>query len=97
VNKSADQRMALVQAGGELTRAIRRTLIEPAEAVIVAVDRIAAQNFPPHVTEHAVEQLANLGREINRKLDADVAMIARLQSGLAAFEKRLSEMCREVR
>ncbi len=95
--KPVDKRIALDQAGGELTGAIRRAPIEPATAVLGTIDRIVAQNYPPHVLEHAVEQLANLSREMNRKIQADAQMIARLQSGLQAFEKRLSEMCREQR
>jgi hypothetical protein len=92
LNQAADRKMALGQIAGELTAAIRRALIEPAEVTIATIGRIAAQEYSPEIAAHAIEQLRELARALNYKLKNDGLAIQKLRDGLAGFERRLSGM-----
>jgi len=97
MNAETERKALIDRRLGEISGEIRRSLVDPSEAAIATLTRIAAQDFSPAVAAHLVEQLGELQREIRAKLAGEAGMIRRLGNGLSHFEKRLFAMEREER
>jgi hypothetical protein len=88
-SKPIDHAAMIERQRDELIAGIRRALIEPVDAVISTIDRIASRRYPPETAQHVAEELGELAREIGEKFSLDSRAIRRLGTGLYQFEKRL--------